>query len=161
MKRQFLVAAFAALLTLSPASNVASAAIGDARPACADITGGAGRYTDNAGTTNPTLEFELGLGAASCRWATYSVFVYDSFSGGAFLGSQTIHGGTACSDPFSVSPNCVSFSLDLGASAPNSIYFYFTSNFGPRVVDRAPDLNRANRTLCTGASCPVGGEEFN
>jgi hypothetical protein len=161
MKRFSLIAILVLLLSVTVQAP-AAASVGDAHPNCADIVDGAGRYTTHNGTVNPTLEFEIGLGAPSCQAATYSIFVFDSVADGTQLASQTVAGGASCVDRFGLGEPCVNFDVVLAGGPPN-VWFFITSSRGSHhVVDRAPDANRAAKTLCTDdATCPPAGESFN
>jgi hypothetical protein len=138
MKRIFVLGVLALGLALGVPS-IAGAIGNDVNgPACADIIPG----TDGFYSSTGRLEVDLALGAASCPYVTYTLYVLNG-SGTQLLVDPISVSGDGSRDILPIITN-----LD---PAITTICVYATTSIGRHVFDRAQD---SNCTVVTQSSSP-------
>jgi hypothetical protein len=153
MKRLVLVALAVTALALVSALPGGADTVGDASPACADISEGSNAAYNVEGVPNNSVTGILFLSDTSCRGIFYEMWVSYT-SGGQQKVRVDINRGDGV-NPF------VRFEIDNVFSDDGTVCVGFTTSRGPNLLDRAPDPFSPPATGCvTVVADSSGGGSF-
>jgi len=158
MKRFVLVALSATALALAAALPVGADTVGDASPACADITEGHAAFNFPA-QGNATATGSLFTNAASCTNVTYTMWVsFATREGETMLKVATLAGdGSAFFDD---GTDFVGIFTVRVPKNVESICIGFTTSQGSTILDKAPDAFSPPSTGCVSLAQNESGGGF-